>query len=394
MTIQADGKFAVEAQLAVVNRALDATYKRAIEVDKINGDIRVLNIATDRYIIFSDVHRGARNRADDFLRAERAYNAALAYYLKMGYTLITLGDIEELWEERPAVVIKAYPRTFALEAQFHQQGRYFRVWGNHDDEWQYAERVQQLLHKVYGDPPLLAHESLRFRVLDGEKELGMLFLIHGHQGDLKSDRFSALSRLIVRYIWRPLQRLTGIYLNTPAHSWSLREKYNIAMYNWAKKQRGLVLIAGHTHRPVFKSQSHEMQIREQLAEMETKAGDTPTPEQIKEMAKLLAEVEWVVAQPGKSTGKALHGLWKGLACYLRFAGFYPRFGAGPIRDVDKSMTKPCYFNTGCSSYNDGDITGLEIADGDIRLVRWPDKEKKPRPYELAVTSLREVFSKV
>ena len=38
-----------------------------------------------------------------------------------------------------------------------------------------------------------------------------------------------------------------------------------------------------------------------------------------------------------------------------------------------TVSPPCYFNTGCCSFPDGDITGLEIADGMIRLVRWPAK---------------------
>jgi hypothetical protein len=32
--------------------------------------------------------------------------------------------------------------------------------------------------------------------------------------------------------------------------------------------------------------------------------------------------------------------------------------------------KPTYFNTGCCCYNDGNITGIEIADNNIRLVKW------------------------
>ncbi|MFN2110791.1 MAG: hypothetical protein ACK2UI_14135, partial [Anaerolineae bacterium] len=63
------------------------------------------DLASDKYVIFSDLHKGTRNRADDFWRAERAYNAALAYYYRMGYTLVLLGDIEELWEERPRPVL-------------------------------------------------------------------------------------------------------------------------------------------------------------------------------------------------------------------------------------------------------------------------------------------------
>ena len=36
-----------------------------------------------------------------------------------------------------------------------------------------------------------------------------------------------------------------------------------------------------------------------------------------------------------------------------------------------TVSPPCYFNTGCCSFPDGDVTGLELADGAIRLVRWP-----------------------
>jgi hypothetical protein len=35
--------------------------------------------------------------------------------------------------------------------------------------------------------------------------------------------------------------------------------------------------------------------------------------------------------------------------------------------------KPSYFNTGCCCFSDGDITGIEIAGGFIRLVKWVGK---------------------
>ncbi len=38
----------------------------------------------------------------------------------------------------------------------------------------------------------------------------------------------------------------------------------------------------------------------------------------------------------------------------------------------------CYFNTGCCSFDDGDCTGLEIAEGKTRLVRWPDDDGNPK----------------
>jgi len=52
---------------------------------------------------------------------------------------------------------------------------------------------------------------------------------------------------------------------------------------------------------------------------------------------------------------------------------------------------PCYFNTGCCAFEDGDVTGIEIADGDIRLVRWPDDDDSPRQKVLQSESLTRVF---
>ncbi len=37
---------------------------------------------------------------------------------------------------------------------------------------------------------------------------------------------------------------------------------------------------------------------------------------------------------------------------------------------DFTAYKPSYFNTGCCCFSDGDITGIEIAEGMIRLIKW------------------------
>ena len=42
--------------------------------------------------------------------------------------------------------------------------------------------------------------------------------------------------------------------------------------------------------------------------------------------------------------------------------------------------KPCYFNTGCALYTDG-ITAIEMADDDIRLVKWHRKVKDGKERE-------------
>lgn len=50
---------------------------------------------------------------------------------------------------------------------------------------------------------------------------------------------------------------------------------------------------------------------------------------------------------------------------------------------------PWYFNSGCCSYGDGDITGIEIRDGSIWLVRWAC-DPQTEPEELAALELSKL----
>jgi hypothetical protein len=350
----------------------DVRYHRRVgaALDRVLSHARsktpvTLDLARDRYIIFSDQHRGARNRADDFRWSERAYNAAVAKYFAMGYHLVVLGDAEELWQERPNSIVEAYRHTLELEARFHQAGRYLRIWGNHDDAWSSRLLVHLFLDPVYGGPPLQARECLLLRVADGDEELGTILLVHGHQGTGASDRWSRLARIPVRYVWRNIQRVTGRGWSTPATDWVLREKHNVALYSWAKRQPSLVLIAGHTHRPVFRSKSHAAQVQEQLDDAEMRlAGAPDDPDLRQTVGHLAAELEWVRTQENQSSG--LEGVTE--------------------------MEVPCYFNTGCCSFRNGHITGVEVADGRIRLVRWPNDANQPRAQVLASADIREVLA--
>ena len=132
-----------------VAEALDQAWERALEGKK--SVSRDVDLGSARFIVFSDQHRGIRNGADDFRSCERAYNSALAYYFAAGHTLIELGDVEELWEERPAAVLDKYKHSLELSAKFHQAGRYLRVYGNHDDVWSFDDEVGRLLRPIYGD---------------------------------------------------------------------------------------------------------------------------------------------------------------------------------------------------------------------------------------------------
>jgi len=50
------------------------------------------------YAIFSDWHLGNGKGADNFRRNKAALVRALRYYKERGFTLILLGDVEELWQ--------------------------------------------------------------------------------------------------------------------------------------------------------------------------------------------------------------------------------------------------------------------------------------------------------
>jgi hypothetical protein len=336
-------------------------YKRAIGRGLTRAlagaDVEVLDLQQRAVAIFSDHHKGARDGADDFQRCERAYNAALGYYLDRGHRLLVLGDAEELWECHPEEVLTAYPRTLELEAEFHKHGRYERFWGNHDDQWRHPGQVKKHLGPIF--PELQVREALRLRVINDGTELGVLFLVHGHQGTLDSDRLAWLSRLVVRYAWRPLQRRLNVRSTSPAVDWVLREAHDRAMFEWARRQRSLVLVAGHTHRPVFGvSQPQPDLVSLETADPEAAAAATHSAER-------RAENEWNRAEERRVNAQR-----------------------------PEPMVPPCYFNTGCCSFGDGDVTGLEIADGQIRLVRWPNESGHPLPTILACEKLSRIFELV
>jgi hypothetical protein len=331
-----------------IARGLGDTYERA--------PTRDVSLDALRVFIVSDHHKGARDGADDFQRCERAYVAALGWYLEQDFRLAVLGDAEELWECSPSDVIGAYPDVFELEAEFHRLARYDRFWGNHDDDWRVPSRVDRLLGEHF--PELEVLESLRLRVQSDGASLGVLFLAHGHQGTLESDRFGFVSRLVVRHVWRPLQRRLGMASTSPARDWELRADHEGAMFDWARSHPDRpVLIAGHTHRPVFETQKPPSPEPPELHWQKS----APTAER----ARRRAVAEWAQAERR-------------------------RVGRRPAVDV----APPCFFNTGCASFGDGDITGLEIADGLIRLVRWPNENGEPLPKELARADLRDVLARV
>ncbi len=324
------------------------------------------DIGKTRAVIFSDLHRGQKDHADDFQKCTKNYHRALEFYFNAGYTLLVLGDSEELWEGRPRKVVKAYKESFGLEAKFHKgnSNRYTKVWGNHDDLWQYPHKVSKHLSKIFGEVPV--PEGLDVKVKEGDDLLGRIFLVHGHQGTPGSEKWGKYSRHFVRWVWRPIQRLFKVSLTTPATSFEVRGKHDRAMYRWAAARNDLVLIAGHTHRPVFVSKPHVETIERIFGQLAGPALESISPEQTEQKQRMQEEIEWAKAESMD----------------------------GALEAVGGGRDRPCYFNAGCCSFSNGDVTGIEIAEGEIRLVRWSTALEDPADRVLETQDLRGVFARL
>ena len=334
------------------NRIFAAFSKLLIEIREQPGKrglIIPFNPSTDQFIIFSDQHRGAKNGADDFASAEPNYLAALDHYYTNNFFFISLGDSEELWENSLIKVKKYNTATFEKEKLFIQQDRFVKVFGNHDLFWDNDPLAGWQLKNIYGQevkvyagvvlellvtgPSLLvseSHSSGSVPLTTHHSPL-TIFLTHGHQGDASSDG-NWLSKFFVARIWAPLQAYLRINPNTPAYDISLKTKHNQLMYEWSSQQENLLLITGHTHQPVFESFTHLERLYNNLLIARNNKD-----------IKAIAEIEDELTRRRQD--------------YITISGDY------------RNM-RPTYFNSGCCCFSDGDITGIEIADGCIRLIKW------------------------
>jgi hypothetical protein len=309
----------------------------------------------ERLVLFSDHHKGVGDSRDVFGPCESAYADALEHYLEEGYSLLVLGDADELWWNHPTAVLRHHRHILELEAQFYERGRYKRLFGEHDHLWADEGQVRSHLEDLF--PGLWVREAIRLRLERPRDADAVLFLVHGHQGKHQVERSSSPSRLFLRYPLGAFQRRFENTWTSPSRDSHLRQLHNTAMFDWARtRKEKIILIAGHTHEPSF-------------------SGWTPAPNTRRRPASVL---EFELRRAVRS------GLDAGSIAALRAELEYAR-----SREGIEAFTSgpPCYFNTGSCSFGDGDITGLEIADGEIRLVRWPDDDGGPRARVLAAENL-------
>ncbi len=211
-----------------------------------------------KYIIFSDVHRGDNSFADDFANNRNIYFHALNHYYKKKFTYCELGDGDELWENLHfKSIFETHTHIFFLLKKFYNEGRLFRLIGNHDMVYQKQKYVKKHLYtyfnKITGEneplfPGIIFTEGL---ILKHETTQQEVFMLHGHQADWWNYKAWKFNRFMVRALWRQLQ-IFGIGDPTsPAKNFKELIKVERRTKKWIIENGNILTIIGHTHRPRF-----------------------------------------------------------------------------------------------------------------------------------------------
>jgi UDP-2,3-diacylglucosamine pyrophosphatase LpxH len=229
--------------------------RRLSQVLKTSKEITIND--ESKLIIMSDCHRGNGSLSDNFFYNKLLFYAALRYYYDNNFTYIELGDGDELWENRRlSQIIDNHIDVFALMAKFYREKRFHMLFGNHDIVKR-NKCIRECILREYFDEhkkkyiTLFPHIDISEGIILRYKQTNdKILLIHGHQGDFFNDTIWKISRILVRYIWRPLE-LIGIHNPTSAAKNDIQKRaIEKNLIDWTIKNKQMI-IAGHTHRPVF-----------------------------------------------------------------------------------------------------------------------------------------------
>lgn len=214
-------------------------------------------IQIDNYtkiVIMSDCHRGNGNSYDNFKKNKKIYEKALNYYYKNNFKYIELGDGDEMWEvSNYKDIIDEYLPTFKLLKKFHDSNRLIMIYGNHDICKKSKEVLEKYFYYHYDEgnnkidllSNLISYESIILEYNNFD-----IFLIHGHQVDLLNSKFWKLSRFLVRHIWKNFEFIGIKDPTKEAKNYKVNKKGEKILEKWSM-DNNIILIAGHTHRPIF-----------------------------------------------------------------------------------------------------------------------------------------------
>ncbi|MFN2158579.1 MAG: metallophosphoesterase family protein [Anaerolineales bacterium] len=313
-----------------------------------DGDVKVLPTRGKKLAIVSDTHMGNGREADNFHDNLKAFVKALDYYDRNEYTLILLGDIEELWQFDLVEIVRQYGSDIYSRIKTFNERGVHRIFGNHDLEW---GGIWDPTRKEV-DMSVFASEALKLRDHKGDVRF---MLVHGHQGSPESDKYTWFSRFWVRMFRfvEPLTNIFGLFGNKSATQSSVTKDFEKTFYSWAKSRK-VILVLGHSHRAIFASKSYAETLQEQIADLKEQKRAFDDSAKRREIQRQIDEKqsEW---EHEKERDRVIDAVDPGVE---------------PL---------PCYFNSGCGLYTDG-MTALEIDDDNIRLVKWDNHKTVGNQY--------------
>lgn len=322
------------------------TYKQLDEL-WLDQAVKALPTKEAKYVILSDLHMGNGRSADDFVRNESALVRALNHYKENGFTLILLGDVEELWQFDIWHITKRYDDSVYQTIREFGDERVIRVFGNHDHDWSGLEDPTKTGNGGFK----YADEAIKLKDQSGEVRI---LLVHGHQGSVDSDKWAWFSRFFVRgfsYI-EPFAKAIGLYRPKSATKSPVATDYERIMYTWAKVNK-VLFMCGHSHRAIFASQSYGEILLDSIAHLKARRGRT-----VESRKTIQREIDLLerLYEEEKDKGRVIDAL-----------------------ETDDDPL-PCYFNSGCGIYENG-ITAIEINNDLIKLVKWDlDPDSEPEDY--------------
>lgn len=211
--------------------------------------------------IISDVHRGDGGYADSLRQNRNIYKAALGFYYQNGYTLIELGDGDELWKNKDCLDIAYnYKDIFALLNRFNYDNRLYLVFGNHDivkSNREFVKEQEKLFENMgngFGREMICLYSNVDFyegiilRYMPSNEDI---IAFHGHQVDLINCDMWKSSRFLVRYVWRFMEGVAGFKSPiSPANNYDKGSKIDNVLGKIARREKKMI-ICGHTHNDIF-----------------------------------------------------------------------------------------------------------------------------------------------
>lgn len=227
------------------------TNKRLFDILKSQNTKEISIDFDSRFFLFSDSHRGDGTKSDDFKHNKNIFKKALNHYKDNGFSLIELGDGDELWKNKSfQKILTANQEIFDLLKKLNKKNRFFIIWGNHNNIYKNSFFVKSNLDRFY-KKEIAVQEGI---ILNPKWIDRKILLTHGHQGQLMNDILWPITRFFIRNIWKKIQTIgihdptTHIAGNTKGRKLTERK-----LKRWANKNNQC-LICGHTHRPYFPSQ--------------------------------------------------------------------------------------------------------------------------------------------